>query len=79
MIWINKHCFNGLYRVNAKGLFNVPFNNRTGGASMDADNLRGIGSYLSSGAVEIREETLQMPSATSGQETLCTWTRPIFR
>lgn len=55
MIWINKHCFNGLYRVNAKGLFNVPFNNRTAGTSMDAENLRSIGSYLSTGAVEIRE------------------------
>ena len=53
MIWINKHCFNGLYRVNAKGRFNVPYNNKTGGHSIDADNLRSIGAYLREADVTI--------------------------
>lgn len=55
MIWLNKHCFNGLYRVNSKGLFNVPYNNRVNGTSIEAENLRNIGTYLKACAVEIRE------------------------
>lgn len=54
MIWINKHCFNGLYRVNSKGLFNVPYNNKTGGSSIDAANLKAIGQYLRDADIEIR-------------------------
>ncbi|MBQ9492132.1 MAG: DNA adenine methylase [Oscillibacter sp.] len=46
MIWINKHCYNGLYRVNRKGRFNVPYNNRTGGKSVQESNLRAISDYL---------------------------------
>ncbi|MCH3950787.1 MAG: DNA adenine methylase [Acidaminococcus sp.] len=55
MIWINKHCFNGLYRVNSKGLFNVPYNNKTSGASIEPDNLRTIGNYFKNCNVEIRQ------------------------
>lgn len=55
MIWINKHCFNGLYRVNSKGFFNVPYNNRVSGASIDEENLRNIGTYLQKNKIEIRE------------------------
>lgn len=46
LIWINKHCFNGLYRVNNQGIFNVPYNNKTGGRSINEDNIREISAYL---------------------------------
>ena len=44
-IFINKHCFNGLYRVNGKGLFNVPYNNSRQ-ASCNPENIREISKYL---------------------------------
>lgn len=63
MIWINKHCFNGLYRVNSKGLFNVPYNNKNSGSSIDAENLRAIGKYLRETEVEIRQGDFEVACA----------------
>lgn len=45
-VFINKHCFNGLYRVNGKGLFNVPYNNSRR-ISIDEDNIMAVSKYLS--------------------------------
>lgn len=44
-VFINKHCFNGLYRVNGKGLFNVPYNNSRR-ASIDEEAIMEISKYL---------------------------------
>ena len=45
-IMINKTCFNGLYRVNGKGLFNVPFNHAEHPTFCDEENLRACGNLL---------------------------------
>ena len=45
-IYINKHAFNGLYRVNSNGLYNVPFNTKKSGKSFEKDNILEVSEYL---------------------------------
>ena len=47
-IFLNKTCFNGLYRQNSKGKFNVPFGHRTQCPTLySADNLFEVAERLS--------------------------------
>lgn len=45
LIYLNKTCFNGLFRVNKKGEFNVPYGKRTG-PFLNKQNLLGASEYL---------------------------------
>jgi len=65
LVFINKHCFNGLYRVNGKGLFNVPYNNSRS-SSIDESSIREISEYLKT--ITILDGDFQAACEDAGEE-----------
>ena len=53
-IYLNKACFNGLYRVNSKNEFNVPFGKKNKVNTYDGQNLSIIHSYLNFNEITIQ-------------------------
>lgn len=65
-IYLNKTCFNGLYRVNKKGEFNVPFGSRKNVTICDADNLQLCSEKLKGANITFRDFELALGEAHCG-------------
>jgi len=54
LLFLNKTCFNGLYRVNSKGQFNVPLGRYTNPSIVNKENLISVSKILQSKNIAIR-------------------------
>ena len=54
-IFLNRTCFNGLYRVNKSGQFNVPFGRNENPRILDEENLLAVSESLKNVVLEVRD------------------------
>lgn len=66
LVYLNKTCYNGLYRVNKGGRFNTPFGHYKRVALFDEDNLRRASALLKNAALVCQDYQLALGSAREG-------------
>ncbi|WP_341733236.1 DNA adenine methylase [Microcoleus sp. EPA2] len=68
LIYLNKTCYNGLYRENSKGEFNVPIGRYKKPNICQADLLRAVSSALASVQIEVRQFDRVKEFVTSSED-----------
>jgi len=69
LIFLNKTCFNGLYRVNSRGLFNVPYGRYKNPAICEDILLRQISGYLNTNDINILNIDFERAVSTANKKS----------
>jgi DNA adenine methylase len=69
LIFLNKTCYNGLYRVNSQGLFNVPYGNYKNPAICEETVLRQISGYLNAHEISIVNTDFESAIKGAGKDS----------
>ena len=65
IIYLNKTCFNGLFRVNSRGQFNVPYGNYSNPSIADPAVIKAISTYLNQDKIRILEGDFEQAVKTA--------------
>jgi len=68
LIYLNRTCFNGLFRLNARGQFNVPVGRYVNPRICDEANLRRVSTILNEPGVTLRHGTFQSACADASAD-----------
>jgi DNA adenine methylase len=67
IIFLNKTCYNGLFRVNSQGQFNVPFGKYSNPVIVDEIVIRAVSHYLNSNQVQISNDDFESALSSAGR------------
>jgi len=65
MLYLNRTCFNGIYRVNLKGVFNVPVGTKSN-VLLDTDDFEGVSNALQNADLRVEDFEVVINEAHSG-------------
>lgn len=66
IIFLNKTCFNGLFRVNSHGQFNVPFSKYSNPRIVDDVAIKAVSRYFNEGTIEMSSDDFEEALSGAG-------------
>jgi DNA adenine methylase len=78
-IYLNKYCFNGIYRTNSSGIFNVPYSGSRVGNLISLEDFLVISQRLKNADIVVSDFGKALSSNVKARlGTLCIWIRHIM-